>query len=153
MIMKSSLALFTLLLFASCAQAQQHHMMPAMENSQGFGNSGFAGGFGGGFGGSSAGGGVTYQEPGKFPIGFVKNDGDTAVATFMKYEDALALGKKQIADAELAARGELTPSLGEVARAYRATKVPTLQLQARVTQDNSGNLTICNLNGNNCHRP
>ncbi|HMD38088.1 MAG TPA: hypothetical protein VKH15_02340 [Candidatus Acidoferrum sp.] len=152
--MKSSLALFTLLLFASCAQAQQHHMMPAMESSQGFGNSGFAGGFGGGFGGSSAaGGGVTYQEPGKFPIGFVKNDGDTAVATFMKYEDALALGKKQIADAELAARGELTPSLGEVARAYRATKVPTLQLQARVTQDNSGNLTICNLNGNNCHRP
>jgi len=33
------------------------------------------------------------------------------------------------------------------------SKVPTLQLQARVTQDNSGNLTICNLNGNNCHRP
>jgi hypothetical protein len=28
-----------------------------------------------------------------------------------------------------------------------------MKLQSRVLQDNSGNLEICNLNSNNCHRP
>jgi hypothetical protein len=71
----------------------------------------------------------------------------------MNYEDAVALGRQQLAAAEKAAQGEDEPSLGEVARSYRATRVPTLKLQSRVVQDNSGRLAVCNLNGNNCHRP
>ncbi|MGA2098748.1 MAG: hypothetical protein ABSH39_20830 [Candidatus Acidiferrum sp.] len=151
--MKSSLALVTLLFIATCAQAQQARRMPEMAGSQGYFNDGSGAG-GGGFGSfGAAGSPVRYEDPANLPIGYSRNDGDTSVARYMKYEDALALGKKQIADAELAARGQLGPSLGDVARAYRATKVPTLRLQARVSQDNAGNLTVCNLNGNNCHRP
>jgi hypothetical protein len=71
----------------------------------------------------------------------------------MNYEDALALGKQELAAAEKTELSDSGPSLGDAARAFRAAKVPTLRLQSRVLQDNSGNLEICNLNGNNCHRP
>ena len=65
----------------------------------------------------------------------------------------MSLGRQQIAAAEVGAQGDATPSLGDVARSYRAVKVPTLKLQSRVIQDDSGKLVICNLNGNNCHQP
>lgn len=156
--MKSSLVFVAVLLLANCAQAQQqHHMMPAVDNSQGFINNGFGGGGfgGGGFGsiGGTSGRAVRYEAPQNFAAGYVKNDGDTVIATYRNYDEALALGKKLLAESELATRGEATPSLGEVARMYRTVKVPTLRLQARVSQDNSGKLQVCNLNGNDCHRP
>jgi hypothetical protein len=155
--MKSSLAFVAVLLLANCAQAQQQHHMIPMATSQSYINNGFGGGGfgGGGFGsiGGSSGRPVRYEEPRNFAIGYLTNDGDTAVATYMNYDEALALGKKLLAEAELAARTGAAPSLGEVARMYRAAKVPTLQLQARVTQDNFGKLQVCNLNGNDCHRP
>jgi hypothetical protein len=71
----------------------------------------------------------------------------------MNYNDALALGQQQLAAAEKADPNDSGPSLGDFARTFRAAKVPTLRLQSRVLQDNSGNLQICNLNGNYCHRP
>ena len=70
----------------------------------------------------------------------------------MNYKDAVALGQQQLAT-EKAAQGDDEPSLGDVARSYRAARVPTLKLQSRVVQDNSGRLEVCNLNGNDCHRP
>jgi hypothetical protein len=154
--MKASLMLVALLFIATTAQAQ-HHAMPSTVSGPSYIYDGWGGGFGG-YGGLGSIGGtsvrqVAYEAPRNFAIGYVKNDGDTAVSTFMNYEDALALGQKQIAESELVARGEAMPSLGEVARAFRAVKVPTLRLQSRVTQDDSGNLQICNLNGNNCRRP
>jgi hypothetical protein len=150
--MKSSLAFVAVLLLTNCAQAQQQHHMPLMATSQGYINNGYGGGGFGSIGGTS-GRPVRYEAPRNFAIGYLTNDGDTAVATYMNYDEALALGKKLLAEAELPARAEARPSLGEVARIYRATKVPTLQLQARVSQDNSGKLQVCNLNGNDCHRP
>lgn len=151
--MKTSLAFFALLLLASCAEAQQQHRQPAMATSSGYTYDGWGGSIGYGAIGGSTGRAVVYVSPRIFAIGYVKNDGDWSPAPYMKYEEALALGKKMLAEAELAAHGEGTPSLGEVARMYRAARVPTLRLQAKVSQDNSGNLQVCNLNGNDCHRP
>jgi len=151
--MKTSLAFFVLLLLASCATAQQQHRQPPMASSPGYAYEGWGGSLGYGAIGGSTGRAVVYESPRIFAIGYVKNDGEWSPAPYMKYEDALALGRKMLADAELAARGEGTPSLGEVARMYRAVKVPTLRLQTKVSQDSSGNLQVCNLNGNECHRP
>jgi hypothetical protein len=82
-----------------------------------------------------------------------KNDGAFVPSTFMNYDDALALGRQELAAAQEYAKNESTVSLGEIARISRAVRVPTLRLQTRVLQDNSGNLEVCNLNSNNCHRP
>jgi hypothetical protein len=62
------------------------------------------------------------------------------------------LGKQQLAAAQQGA-GNGTPSVAEAARAYRAMRVPTFRLNALVSQDNAGKLQVCNLNGNDCHRP
>jgi hypothetical protein len=102
-----------------------------------------------GFGGRA----VRYEPPRNFEVGYAKNDGPFVPSTYMNYEDALALGRQQLATTEKSGPSDSGLSLGEAARAFRATKVPTLRLQSRVLQDNSGNLEICNLNGNNCHRP
>jgi hypothetical protein len=96
---------------------------------------------------------VAYEPPREYSIGYAKNDGPFVPSTYMNYEDALALGQQQLAAAENAARGEEGTPLGDIARVYRADRVPTLKLQIRALQDNSGNLEVCNLNGNNCHRP
>jgi hypothetical protein len=71
----------------------------------------------------------------------------------MDYDEALRLGQQQLAAEAKAAQGDSGLSLGELARAYRIVKVPTLRLQSRVLQDNAGRLEVCNLNGNDCHRP
>jgi hypothetical protein len=71
----------------------------------------------------------------------------------MNYDEALRLGQQQLAAEAKAAQGDSSPSLGEVARAYRTVKIPTLRLQSLVLQDNAGRLQVCNLNGNDCHRP
>jgi hypothetical protein len=150
--MKSTLVIVVLLFFASAAQAQRQQRGSASENGQSDLN-----GYGGGV--SEVGGGavshghaVRYEEPRNYSLVYSKNDGPFVPSTFMSYNDALALGQQQVAAAERAARGEGN-SLGELARAYRTTKVPTLKLQMRVQQDASGRLEVCNLNGNHCHRP
>lgn len=150
--MKSSLLLAALLLFASSAEAQHSHA-PAIGggNSPGLGNS-----WGVGWGSSSFGSHgrpVRYEAPRNFSVEYVRNDGLFVPSTFMPYEDAVALGQQQLAAAEKAAQGDDDPSLGDVARSYRAAKVPTLKLQSRVVQDNAGRLEVCNLNGNDCRRP
>jgi hypothetical protein len=153
--MKSSLLLAVFLLFAASAEAQHSHS-PAMGGGNGLGIGNSWGNWGGGWGSSSFGGRgrpVRYEDPRNYSVEYARNDGPFVPSTFMNYEDAVALGRQQLAAAEKAAQGEDEPSLGEVARSYRATRVPTLKLQSRVVQDNSGRLAVCNLNGNNCHRP
>jgi len=155
--MKPSLLLIAMALFASSAQAQHSHMPPTEGGGSATNNFG-AGGWGGSsaWGSSSFGShprGLAYESPREFTVGYATNDGPFVPSTYMNYDDALALGRQQLATAEKAAQGEAYPPLGDVARAYRAVKIPTLKLQARVVQDNSGKLTVCNLNGNDCHRP
>jgi len=152
--MKSSLLLAGFLLFATSAHAQHSHR-PAMGggNGSGFGYNG--GNWGGGWGSSfgSHGRPVRYEDPRNYSVEYARNDGPFLPSTFMKYEDAVALGQQQLAAAEKALQDDDGPSLGDVARSYRAARVPTLKLQSRVVQDNSGRLEVCNLNGNDCHRP
>ncbi len=154
--MKSSLVFVALLLVASSAQAQ-HSRTPSTENGGGLGQGYGYGGWGSGSGLSSnfgsAGHRVAHENPRNFTIGYAQNDGPFVPSVYMKYEDALELGRQQLAAAEKAAQGDPAQSLGEIARSYRTAKVPTLKLQAHVLQDNSGRLTVCNLNGNDCHRP
>jgi hypothetical protein len=102
-----------------------------------------------GFGGHA----VRYEPPRNFEVSYATNDGPFVPSTYMNYEDALALGRQQLAAAREPAKEEAAVSLGEIARDLQAARVPTLRLQSRVLQDNSGNLQVCNLNGNNCHRP
>lgn len=155
--MKSSLLLVGLFLFAGTAQAQHAHQpITGGGNGSGFGNNVGGWGSGGAWGSSSFGfasRAVSYEDPRTFSLEYERNDGPYIPSTYMSYEDAVALGQQHLAAAEKAAEGESGPSLGDLARSYRAVKVPTLRLQSRVVQDNSGRLTICNLNGNNCHRP
>ena len=167
--MKSSLVVIGLLLFASGAQAQHSHS-PVMAGGNS-GGPGFGGGGGWGSGGawgSSPFGSSAYgsswgfgssgravgHEARDHAIGSVQNDGEFVPSTFMSYDEALRLAQQQLAAEAKAAQGDdSTPSLGEAARTYRAARVPTLRLQIRALQDNAGRLQICNLNGNDCHRP
>lgn len=150
--MKPSLLFAVILLMASSAQAQHPHQNPSTGSGQGFIN-GWGGTSGGGIGYGSGGRAVRYEPPRNLEVGYARNDGPFVPSTYMNYNDALALGQQQLASAEKANPSDSGSSLGEAARAFRAGKVPTLGLQSRVLQDNSGNLEICNLNGNNCHRP
>lgn len=149
--MKAAIAFIALLLLATCVQAQHHHQSPGSASGSGFLNNGWNNGGYGEIG--SFGRPVRYEPPRNFAIVYAKNDGEYIPSTYMNYEDALALGKQQLAAAQQATQADASLSLGEVARTLRAAKVPTLRLQVRVTQDNSGRLQICNLNGNDCHRP
>jgi hypothetical protein len=149
--MKSSLVLVSFLLLATSAHAQHSH---SHAMSGGFGHN--WGNWGGGWGSGSFGSPgrpVRYEDPRDFSIEYAKNDGPFVPSTYMNYEDAVALGQQQLAADLKADQGDDNPSLGDVARSYRAAKVPTLKLQIRVVQDNSGKLEVCNLNGNDCRRP
>jgi hypothetical protein len=153
--MKSSLSLVGLLLFATSAQAQHCHS-PVMGrgNSSGLGNNWGTWGAAWGSGSFAPGGRpVRYQAPRNYSVEYDINDGPLVPSTYMNYEDAVALGQQQLGAAEKASQGDAPPSLGEVARSYRSGRVPTMKLQSRVLQDHSGNLEVCNLNGNDCHRP
>jgi len=153
--MKSGLSLIALLLFAISAHAQHSHS-PATGggNSSGLGNNWGNWSSGWGFGSfGSPGRPVRYEDPRNFSVEYARNDGPFVPSTFMSYDDAVALGQQQLAAAEKAVQGDVNASLGEVARSYRAGRIPTLKLQSRVLQDDSGRLEICNLNGNDCHRP
>ena len=154
--MKTSLMLPVLLLCAVSAQAQHNHQPPTGGGSGGgFGNNvGWGGGSVWGSSGSHAAGrAVRYEDPRSYSLQYARNDGPFVATTYMSYEDAVALGQQQLAAAEKASQGEGTPSLGDVARSFRAVRVPTMKLQSRVLQDDAGRLEVCNLNDNNCHRP
>lgn len=156
--MKSSLAVAAILLFAATAHAQSPTTPRATSAGGSMGNN-YGGGGGWGSGGawsglnSPSGRPVVFEPPREFLVLVGENDGPFVPSTYMNYEDALALGKQMIAEGEAKAKGEGPYSLGEAARAARAAKVPTFRLKSRVTQDNSGKLQVCNLNGNDCHRP
>lgn len=159
--MRYTLTMAVLLLVVSCAPAQAQvrtsSTMPAYSGGGGGGgysSSGpFSGGYGSGglsgFSGSSSGGTpVMWEPPREFLLLYGKNDAAFVPSTFMRYEDALALGKRQLAQQELDAQA----SFAETVRQAQAEKVPTFRLRSRVVQDNSGKLQICNLNGNDCHQ-
>ena len=154
--MKSSLLLVGLLFFSTAAQAQHMHQ-PLMSGGSTAAMGGSIGGWGSGgawgAGNGTIGRAVHYQDPRSFPIVYARNDGPFVPSTYMSYEEAVNLGQQQLEAAERAAQGEGIPSLGEAARTYRTVRVPTLRLQSRVLQDNNGRLQVCNLNGNDCHRP
>ena len=166
--MKSSLAFILLLIFAASAQAQHSHSFSSSSNlNQG---GGFGGGYSGGWDGYGAGGygygygsgygsggshhhGLRYEPSREFSTGYVINDGPYIPSTFMNYDEALALGKQQLAAAASPTQPDSGPSLGDVARAYRIARNSTQAPSALAIQDNSGRLHICNLNGDNCRQP
>jgi len=156
--MKYIVAIAALLLLVACApaQAQVHTSSntPAYSGggsgytgsgpfSSGYGSSGFSG-----FGGFSSSGGspVAWEPPREFVLLYGRNDGPFVPSTFMKYEDALALGQQQL----LQQAADAATSFAETVRKAQAEKVPTFRLRSRVMQDNRGKLQICNLNGNDC---
>jgi hypothetical protein len=152
--MKPSLLLAGLLLLASSAQAQHSHLPNTGGSGIGLGNG--QGNWGYGWGSSSFGSSgrpVHYENPRSFSVEYARNDGPFVPSTFMSYEEAVTLGQQQIAAAAKAEEDNGALSLGEVARSLRTGKIPTLKLRTRVLQDSSGRLEVCNLNGNDCHRP
>ena len=151
--MKLGLFFAAFLLLAATAEAQHHHQGSDTAASQGLSNTGWGGVSGGGIEYGADLRALRYEPPADLKIGYAKNDGPFVPSAYMNYDDALALGRQQLASEQEYAKNKGAVSLGEIARAYRAVKVPTLKLQARVLQDNFGNLEVCNLNSNNCHRP
>jgi len=160
--MKSNLALFFLLLFAASAQAQHPHSFSSGSSTNQGG--GFGGGYSGGWDGCGAGGygygsgghhhgGLRYEPPREFSTGSVTNDGPYVPSTFMTFEEALALAKQQLAAGANPAQTDTGPSLGDVARAYRAAKSSTQPPPTLALQDNTGRLHICNLHGDSCRQP
>lgn len=165
--MKVSLALVGLLLFVTCAQAQHSHVLSSATiynqgggygggysgGWDGYGAGGYGSGYGYGNGGTHHQGGLRYEPPREYSTGYVTNDGPSVPSTFMNYDEALALGKQQLAAAAKGAPSEAGPSLGDVARAYRIARSAIQAPPGLALQDNSGRLHICNRNGENCRQP
>jgi|GEM_PF-3433571 len=153
--MKSSVTSVVILMFASCAPAQSAHPhIMTTGGGTGYNYSQGSWGTGGGWsgGGSSSGRAVVFEPPREYAAGYARNDGDFVPSVYMNYEDALALGKQMLADEKARGKGEGAYSLADAARAARIAKVPTMRLKSRITQDNSGKMLVCNLNGNDCHK-
>ena len=151
--MKSSLALAFVLLFASAAHAQASARQPLANGSIiGGGLTIPSWGTGGAWSSinSPIGRPVIYELPREYTLEYATNDGPFIPTVYMNYEEALALGRQQLAAAEKEATEEPAVSLGEAARTLRAEKLPTLRLRSRALQDNAGKLHICNLNGRDC---
>jgi hypothetical protein len=143
--MKYGFVAVVVLLVASNAHAQGQSIRTST-NLPYYGGGASTGGGSGFNGGGASGHPVIYEAPREFPLVYGANDGPFVPSTFMKFEDAIALGKEIIAEQQ----AQAAISLGDVARAYRYEKVPTFQLKNRVVQDNTGKLEKCNLNGNDC---
>jgi hypothetical protein len=132
--MKSAFLIVTLLLFAAAANAQ-HHSAPTVSGTSMWGgqyNASTAGRSGGGDGyGSGYGGGISHHGYGggghlsapSHEVGQTSNDGAYVPTTVMDYNEAVALGKQQLAMAGKAAATAQGRSLADAARAYRAAKV------------------------------
>jgi hypothetical protein len=133
--MKPGLLLVVLLLFAASAQAQHCH------TPSGASSGGPVWNFGGTLGSSTINweqSGLQYEPPRTYTVGYAKNDGEYIPTTYMNYEDALALGKQQLAARQLSVSVQSTANvpLGDVARFYRNLKVTNLQASAiRVDSD------------------
>lgn len=141
--MKLAVLTTALLLCVSSAKAQhscQHS--PATTSSQTFQQSGLSGGAGSGSIGT-AGGALTYEEPRDFKVIYVTNDGKYVPSNYMNYDEALALGKQQIAASEEMAKNRANTSLGEIARTYRAAKERTQEMEAKVVQVDADRIDTC----------
>jgi len=161
---KYTVAVAALFLLIACAPAQAQVRTSSNMPTYSGGGAGYAGGgsgsmgsgpFSGGYGSSgfsgfssTAGTPVMWVPPREFMLLYANNDGPFVPSTFMKYDEALALAKQQIAQQELDAQ----TSFAETVRKAQADKVPTFRLKSRIVQDNTGKLQVCNLNGNDCHR-
>ncbi|MGB7282543.1 MAG: hypothetical protein WBE13_09805, partial [Candidatus Acidiferrum sp.] len=65
---------------------------------------------------------------------------------------ALALGQRQLTEAQESAKNGGGASLGSIARACRTSRVQNPKIEARAIQDNAGKIELCNPNGTNCRR-
>lgn len=147
--MKLTVLIAVLLLSVSSAEAQhscQHS--PATASTQTFQLSGLGTGSSGSIG--SAGTALTYEAPREFKLIYVTNDGNYVPSTYMNYDEALALGRQQIAAGEEMAKNQSKESLGEIARAYRAAKERSTELEAKTVQIDAERLEVCTVR--NCHR-
>ena len=97
--MKPCLLFAVLLLLASPSHAQRSHQRPSTGNGQGFIN-GWGGTSGGGIEYGFGGRDVRYEPPRNFEVGYARNDGPFVPSTYMNYNDALVLGRQQLAAAE-----------------------------------------------------
>ena len=93
---------------------------------------------------------LQYAPPRVFAVSYATNDGDFVPSTFMNYDEALALGKQRIVAAARQKNDVHSVSLGEVARAYRASK--DSKLQASLVQGDSHNLEVCDMKSSTCRR-
>ena len=145
--MKSSLMIVAFVLLGIPAQAQQsHRRSAATEGSQSFTMDRSGGGEIG-----HAGRGLHYEPPRDCKLIDVTNDGPFVPSSYTKYDDALALGRQQLASAGESAKNPAAGSLGDIARAYRIVKVTTSQIAGRALQDNAGRIEVCSQAGSNCH--
>jgi hypothetical protein len=133
--MKSAFLIITLLFFAASANAQ-HHSTPSFSGTSmwggqynartagrsGSGGDGYGSGYGEGISHHGYGGGGHLSAP-SHAIGQTSNDGAYIPTTLMDYNEAVALGKQQLAMGGHAASAAPGPSLADAARAYRAAKI------------------------------
>lgn len=148
--MKLSLLIGAVLLSVSSANAQNScKHSPASTSSQNFQMGGMSGGGGGEIG--SAGAALTYEPPREFKVTYVTNDGEYVPSNYMNYDDALALGRQEIAASEEIAKNRANTSLGEIARAYRKAKERTQLLEAKVVQVDADRIDACSAT-RNCRR-
>ena len=147
--MKSSLALFTVLFFADSAQAQRSHSHCRGSAGGGGPQWSYSGQLGGYIFGSQE-QELQYEPPREYALHYVTNDGEYIPSTYMDYDEAVALGRQQIAAAKQPRRGQKSVSLGEIARALRASKES--KLQANLVQGDSHNLEVCDLKSSSCRR-
>jgi hypothetical protein len=162
MTMKSSFVFLILLLLGASAQAQHsnsHTSWSSASNSNSFSGGGGRSGsdhrdqggwYGSGRSGSRRGGG-RYEPPQEYSTGAFTNDGPYVPSTFMTFDEALALGKQQLASTQTSSGTSASPSLGEVARALRANKLRPEDSRVLVSRDNIGPVVVCAPGGSACH--
>jgi len=78
-------------------------------------------------------------------FGFAQGDADFVPSTYMNYDQALSLGNQMN-------NPPAQPSLGDIARSYRAISQNHLPdtKGITVTQDNSGNMLVCRSSSGTC---
>ena len=134
--MKISLVLGAVLICAASAQAQ--HACAHGGTTSNAGN-GVSWSLGGQIGGATINSGQQSEHhlaPHPLTLSYGKNDGEYVPTTYMNYDEALALGRQQLADAaEATLSARVTQPfanipLGDVARLLRSAKLATLEARA-----------------------
>jgi hypothetical protein len=154
------LLLAVLALFSAAALPAQHFISNGGSAAfNGFGGGfgggffgGYGGGYGGGFGYSDYGwgggwgsdnfGGLHHpEEHAPFGVAMAHGDEDFEPSQYMDYNEAVALGKKILAE-----QAAPPPSLGEIARKLRAARhvseIETKPQLLAITQDDHGKLLL-----------